>query len=227
MGPLRSALAAARRQRRRRGVFVSLYRPCCGAAAAIARLRRGRAGPPSPLDPPARPPSYGALGLRRWQLQRPARWRLHFPSFVSALEAGSWPGRGPPSALHPSRGGWPQPRGDLCAPFSATPSLKGPDTATARAAESPCGMGVRSLPTPLWLPILQPARSPEPTRRPGERPPPPGCSAVAPSPRVAAAGLRLHRVAQAALLRLRVEGPQSCRELPLQGWLSCSRLDAA
>lgn len=52
-----------------------------------------------------------------------------------------------------------------------------------------------------------------------------GCSAVAASPRVAAAGLRLHRVAQAALLR--AEGPQSCRELPLQGWLSYSRLDAA
>lgn len=62
---------------------------------------------------------------------------------------------------------------------------------------------------------------------PCECPPPPGCSAVAPSPHVAAAGLRLHRVAQAALLRLRAEGPQSCRELPLQGWLSCSRLDAA
>lgn len=46
MGPLRSALAVARRQRRRRGVFVSLYRPCCGAAAAIARRLRGPAAPP-------------------------------------------------------------------------------------------------------------------------------------------------------------------------------------
>lgn len=57
MGPLRSALAAARRQRRRRGVFVSLYRPCCGAAAAIARRRHGPAGPPN-THPPARPPSW-------------------------------------------------------------------------------------------------------------------------------------------------------------------------
>lgn len=57
MGPLRSALAAARRQRRRRGVFVSLYRPCCGAAAAIALPRQGPASPPN-THPPARPPSW-------------------------------------------------------------------------------------------------------------------------------------------------------------------------
>lgn len=88
-------------------------------------------------------------------------------------------------------------------------------------------MGVGPWLTPFWLPLLQPARSPEPTRPPCEFPPPLGCSAVAPSPRVDAAGLRLRRVAQAALLQLRAEGPQRCRELPLQGWLSCSRLDAA
>lgn len=166
MGPLRSALAVARRQRRRRGVFVSLYRPCCGAAAAIARRRRGPAAPPPPRPPArslARPPSYGALGLRRWHRQRPARWRLHFPSFVSALEASSWPdrspGRGPPSALRPSRHGWPQPRGDLRSPASAPASLKCRHPATARAARSPCSMGVGPLPTPLGLPILQPAQS--------------------------------------------------------------------
>lgn len=37
----------------------------------------------------------------------------------------------------------------------------------ARTAGSPCGMGVGPRPTPLGLPILQPARSPEPTRLPG------------------------------------------------------------
>lgn len=71
---------------------------------------------------------------------------------------------------------------------------------------------------------------PGPRNLPGRSasvPLPLGCSAVAPSPHATAAGLRLRRVAQAALLRLRAEGPQSCRELPLQGWLSCSRLDAA
>lgn len=52
-------------------------------------------------------------------------------------------------------------------------------------------------------------------------------SSFSESPIIAAAGLRRRRVAQAALLWLRLEGPLNCRELPLQGWLSCSRLDAA
>lgn len=85
-------------------------------------LRRGRRHCPPPPRPGCPPlPSHththtrplgllpaGALGLRRLRRPRPARRRLHFPSFVSALEAGSWPGcspgRGPPSALRPSRG---------------------------------------------------------------------------------------------------------------------------
>lgn len=103
---------------------------------------------PPPLPFPARarpaPPTYtrplglplgGALGLR--QLQRPARRRLHFPSFVSALEAGSWPDRspchGPPSALRPSRGGWPQPRSNLRGSASAPASLKSSDQSCRRA----------------------------------------------------------------------------------------------
>lgn len=62
-------------------------------------------------------------------------------------------------------------------------------------------------PTPLGLPILQPARSLEPYPAALL-----GCSAGAASPRVAAAGLRLHRVAQAALLR--AEGPQELPRAP-------------
>lgn len=81
-------------------------------------LRRGRRHCPSPPQPGRPPPTHtrplglppgGALGLRRRRRQRPARRRLHFPSFVSALETGSWldrsPGRGPPCALRHSRGG--------------------------------------------------------------------------------------------------------------------------
>lgn len=60
-----------------------------------------RPAPPTHTRPLGLPPG-GALGLRRRRRQRPARRRLHFPSFVSALETGSWldrsPGRGPPSA---------------------------------------------------------------------------------------------------------------------------------
>lgn len=144
-------------------------------------LRRGRRHCPSPPRPGRPPPPHthtrplglppgGALGLwRRRQQQRPARRRLHFPFFVSALEAGSWPdwlpGRGPPSALRPSRGGWPQRRGDLRIPAPAPALLEGPDPLSprARAARCPGSMSVGPWPTPLCLPLLQHARSPEPT----------------------------------------------------------------
>lgn len=102
MGPLRSALAAARRQRRRRGVFVSLYRPCCGAAAAIARrCRQGLANPPP--RPLASLPPPNMVGLwRRWR-QRPARSATPF-SFLCLYPRGRLLARlifGPRPALCP------------------------------------------------------------------------------------------------------------------------------
>lgn len=215
MGPLRSALAVARRQRRRRGVFVSLYRPCCGAAAAIARRLHGPAGPPN-THPPARPPAVATTEARA-----PA---TPF-SFVSALEADflARPIARPQPALCPSRGGWLQPRGDPRASASASASLKGPYPSPPRAQ---LGLHAVWVPGPRQrLSGCPSSSSPSPRNLPGRPASLLGCSAVAPSLRVAAAGLRLHRVAQAALLR--AQGPQSCRELPLQGWLSCSRLDAA
>lgn len=194
--------------------------------------RPGRPPPPHSLHPPARPPSWrharpsaaaatqarapatpfsflclcprGRLLARPIARPRPALCPPPLPQRVASAESLS-----------------PRPGFRVCFAQGFRP------TAAARAVGSAFSMGVGPWPTPLWLPILQPARSPEPTRPPCERPPQLGCSAVAPSPRVAAAGLRLRRVAQAALLRLRAEGPQSCRELPLQGWLSCSRLNAA
>lgn len=109
MGPLRSALAAARRQRqrRRRGVFVSLYRPCCGAAAAIARRRRQGLANPLRARPPARSLSFpppNMVGLwRRWR-RRPARSATPF-SFLCLYPRGRffWPRLifGPRPALCP------------------------------------------------------------------------------------------------------------------------------
>lgn len=227
MGPLRSALAAARRQRRRRGVFVSLYRPCCGAAAAIALPRQGPASPPN-THPPARPPS--------WRRARPpAATEARAPatpfSFLCLCPRGRLLAR--PITL---------PRPALCPPPL-------PRRVASAEKQSP-RLGFRARFAHEFRPELPPraqpglrtvwvsgpgqrlsgcpsSSSPGPRNLPGRPTIFLGYSVVAPSPRVAAAGLRLHRVAQAALLRLRAEGPQSCRELPLQGWLSCSRLDAA
>lgn len=170
MGPLRSALAAARRQRRRRGVFVSLYRPCCGAAAAIARPRQGPAGPPN-THPPARPPSWrrarppaatearalatpfsflclcprGRLLARLITLPRPALCPPPLPRRVASAERQS-----------PRLG------------FRTRFAQESRPSAAARATGPPCSMGVWPWPTPLGLPILQPARSPEPTWPPWE-----------------------------------------------------------
>lgn len=165
MGPLRSALAVARRQRRRRGVFVSLYRPCCGAAAAIARRRHGPAGPPN-AHPPARP-----LSVATTEARAPA---TPF-SFVSALEADflARPIAWPRPALCPP----PLPRRVASAErrssglgFRVCFSQESLPFAAARAPGSPCSMGAGPSPTPLRLPILQLARSPEPTRPPCEPP---------------------------------------------------------
>lgn len=162
MGPLRSALAAARRQRRRRGVFVSLYRPCCGAAAAIARRRRGPAPPPRP---PARPSSWRTLGRgRRRRRQRPARSETPF-SFLCLCPRGRFLARliaRPRPALCPP----PLPRrvasAETCSQRSGFRAQLTPGSgpfAAARAAGSRCRMGVWSRPTRLKLPILQFVRS--------------------------------------------------------------------
>lgn len=185
--------------------------------------------PPLPVASTARPapPTHTRpLGLRQWRQQRPARRRLHFPLSLPSRPT-SWPdrspGRSPPSALRPSRGGWLQPRSDPRASASASASLKSPYPSPPRAQ---LGLHAVWVPGPRQrLSGCPSSSSPGPRNLPGRPASLLGCSAVAPSLRVAAAGLRLHRVAQAALLR--AQGPQSCRELPLQGWLSCSRLDAA
>lgn len=178
MGPLRSALAAARRQRRRRGVFVSLYRPCCGAAAAIARRRRGPADPPPP-QPPARPPSWrrarpsAAVAAAAAEARAPAtpfsflclcpRGRL-----LARLIARPRPALCPPPL--PRRVAAAE-RRSLRPGSRARLALGSRPTAAARAARFPCSMGVGPWPTPLRLPLLQPARSPEPTRPLCERTP--------------------------------------------------------
>lgn len=149
MGPLRSGLAAARRQRRRRGVFVSLYRPCCGAAAAIARPRHGPAGPPN-THPPSRPPS--------WRRARPpAATEARAPatpfSFLCLCPRVRLLAR-PIALLRPA----------LCPPplwrrvasaerqlrlgFRALFAQESGPSAAARATGSPYSMGVQPWPTP-------------------------------------------------------------------------------
>lgn len=231
MGPLRSALAA-RRQRRRRGVFVSLYRPCCGAAAAIARRRRGPAAPP-PCPPSG--PSFWLYARPRAAAAAAIEARTPVDSIFLSLSLPSRPALGPadrPAAALPlpsappgaSRPCW----GLISAPWlSRLPSSTIGTLCRRACSRVPMSCGCQS-PEDASRAAHPPVRSvSEPTRPPCVRPRPLSYSAVAPRLRVAAAGLRLRRVAQAALLRLRAEGPQSCRELPLQGWLSCSRLDAA
>lgn len=170
MGPLRSALAAARRQRRRRGVFVSLYRPCCGAAAAIARRRHGPAGPPN-IHPPARPPSW-------WRARPPAATATGprvGDSIFLPLSLPSRPALGPtdrPAAARPlpsappeavASAHWRSPRLGFRARFPQGSRL-------CRRARSRVSVqyGCRALANASRLPILQPARSPEPTRPPFE-----------------------------------------------------------
>lgn len=190
--------------------------------------------PPHPHARPLGLPPGSALGLGRRQRQRPARPATPF-SFLCLCPrgrflAGRSPGRGPPSVLCPPPLLWRVAPAETLSPrpgFGARLVQGFGPTATARSTRSRCRMGVGPWPSRLGLPLLQPAPSPEPTLPPCVPPQLLGCSAVAPSPRVAAAGLRLRRVAQAALQRLRAEGPQSCRELPLQDWLSCSHLYAA
>lgn len=93
------------------GGVCLLYRPCRGAVPPP--LPVSAAAGPGPLPRPARqPPSYGGLEPPAVATTEARALATPFSFLVSALEAGSWPGRGPPSALHPSRGGWPQPRGD-------------------------------------------------------------------------------------------------------------------
>lgn len=204
-------------------------------------LRRGRRHCPSPprpgrppprQHPPARPPSWrrarppaAAAATEARAPATPFSFLCLCPRgrLLARLIARPWPALCPP----------PLPRRVASAERrSLRPDsralLRGPDPLPPRARS---GFGV------VWVSGLGrrlsgcPSSSlPGPRNLPGRSasvPLPPGCSAVAPGPRAAAAGLRLRRVAQAALLRLRAEGPQSCRELPLQGWLSCSRLDAA
>lgn len=150
---------------------------------------------PSTVPAAARPPPLPVAATARpappntHPPARPSSWRRAGPPTATATEARALVTPFSFLCLCPRHRflarpiAWPRPA--LCPPphprrvasaerrsahlgFRARCPQGSPLTAAARVAGSPCSMGVGPWPTPLGLPILQPAGSPAPTRSPCE-----------------------------------------------------------
>lgn len=193
--------------------------------------------PPLPVaaDAAARPlPSYptrplgfplgGALGLRAAATTEAPRAPATPFSFLCLCPRGRFLARAiarPRPALCPPP---PLPRRVAPSPsrrspspgFRRPPGSGRPAAAVAAPSRLPGShAGVRPRRGVSGCPSCRFPRAPEPTLAPRARPQPLGCLAVAPHALVAAAGLRLRRVAQAALLRLPAEGDPRAAESSL------------